>query len=105
MKEFECSFRLDAPSGSRGDSRSRLYRLGGFPTLTLWQMGGTGDISSLLARHKPCIVVDEDGGELLLSLPFAESCLIFPSCGDRLRRGCDPIPSRHGEFTTKRDSI
>ena len=40
-------------------------------------MGDTSNISSLLAARKPRIIVDEDGGELLLSLSFAGSCLIF----------------------------
>ena len=77
-----------------------LCRLSEFPTLTLWQMGDTSDISSLLARHKPRIVVDEDGGELLLSLSFVGSCLIFLSGGDRLWRDAH-VPSCHNESTTK----
>lgn len=37
------------------------------PTLTLSQMGHESSVSYLLKTHKPRIVVDKDGGELLLS--------------------------------------
>ena len=100
MEEFKRHIRLDASSGSRRDSCGRPYSIGGFSTLTLWQMGDTSDISTLLARYKPQIFVDEDGGELLLGLSFAGSCLIFLSGGDRLWRDA-PIPSCHDGSTTK----
>ena len=35
-------------------------------------MGDVSDILSLLAIYKPCIVVDEDGGELPLSFPLGD---------------------------------
>ena len=47
-------------------------------------MGEMSDISSLLAIHKPRIVVDKDGGEHLLRLSCGESCLTFFSGGDNL---------------------
>ena len=100
MEEFERHIRLDASSGSRGDSCGMPYRLAEFPTLTFWQMGDTSDISSLLARYKPRIVVDEDGGELLLCLSFTGSCLNFLSGGDRLWRDA-PVPSYRDGSTTK----
>ena len=61
-------------------------------------MGDVSDISSLLAIHKPRIVVDEDGGKLLLSLPFGESRLIFLSGGDHLWRGFTLNPGCHDGF-------
>ena len=36
-------------------------------------MGDVSDISSLLVTHKPRIIVGEDGGDLLLSLPSGGS--------------------------------
>ena len=75
MEEFKRYIGLNASSGSRGDSCGRRCKLGKFTTLTLWQMGDASDISSLLARHKPRIIVDDEGGELLLSLPI---CRIVP---------------------------
>ena len=80
IEAFECYIRPDAAPGSRGDSCGRLYRLSEFFSLILWQMGDTSDISSLLAKYKPRIVVDEDGGELL-GLLFAWPCLIFSVAG------------------------
>ena len=67
-------------------------------------MGDVSDISSLLAMHKPRIVVDEGGGKLLLSLPCGGSCLIFLSGGDCLWRGRTLNPVHHDVFATKRVS-
>lgn len=72
----------------------------------LWQMGDDSDISSLLAMHKPRIVLDEDGGETLLSLSFSRSCLIIPSGEDhsRVERGGPLAQDFHNGFTAKRVS-
>ena len=59
-----------------------LYSSSKFSTLTLSQMGDVSDVSSLLATHKPHIVVDEDGGKLLYHLgdrasSFSVGCIIY----------------------------
>ena len=64
-------------------------------------MGDESDISSLLKIHRPHIVVDEDGGELPLSLSFDGSWLIFLSGEDCLQGRCTLLPDRHDGFTTR----
>lgn len=65
------------------------------------QMGDVSDISPLLAIHKPRIVVDKDGGELLSALLFGGMCLISLSGGDCLS-GCYTLtPACHCGFTTQ----
>lgn len=100
MEAFERYIRLVASPGSRVDSCGRLYDLSEFPTLTLWKMGDTSDITSLLAKHRPRIVVDEEGGELL-TLSSGGSPIIFLSGGDHLWRGCAPVSGCHDGSATK----
>ena len=61
VEEFQRNIRIDAPPKSGGDSRGRWYECCELQTLIVRQ-DGMHDISFLLTKNKPHIVVDENGG-------------------------------------------
>ena len=63
VEEFQRNICIDAPPRSSGDSRGRWYERCELQTLIVRQ-DGVHDISFLLAKNKPHIVVDESGGQL-----------------------------------------
>jgi len=61
VEEFQRNVRIDAPPRSGGDPRGRWYKRCELQILIVRQ-DGVHDISILLAKNKPHIVVDETGG-------------------------------------------
>lgn len=64
MEEFQCDIRIDAPSGSCGNSCGRPYKHGGLQLL-IFNQNDSHDVAFLLDKNQPQIEVDEIGGQLV----------------------------------------
>lgn len=76
MEEFECHLSVDAPPRFGVDPYGEMKKKHDeFWALTLGQEGDTDNVSNLLAKCRPRVVVDTDGGQ----------CHLLLYMGDRLQ--------------------
>jgi len=62
MEEFQRRLCIDAPPRFGGDPHGKTKNAADYGHSFWGQTGDTDDISTLLDRHRPPVVVDSDGG-------------------------------------------
>lgn len=92
--ELQCYVRVDASPRPGGDARGTSSTCAEFRGLIFDQAGGSGTISSLLAKNKPPIVVEKSGGQLQSKVFAFTRGLIISQLGRSVSEELDSRKSR-----------